>query len=129
MTLHDIKEYLKEHIQCNKWYVGKMDAGQEYCIGVFSTQGPAPMMAIGGKKNASYLAKAASVLVHWGKYATPAEEKAQEVYDLLFGTEPVIGGKETIKIDFRTAEPVGVGTDSKGVFEFVINFVIYYKKG
>ena len=28
----------------------------------------------------------------------------------------------------RTSEPVGIGTDDKGVYEYVINFIIYYKK-
>lgn len=129
MTLTDVKDYLKGHITCDHWYVGKIYASDEYCIGVFPTESPAPVIAIGGVKNTSYAMKAASVLVHWGKDVSPAEQKAQEIFDLLFGQSPVIGGKETVKIDFRTSEPVGIGSDDKGIYEYVINFVIYYKKG
>ena len=76
----------------------------------------------------SYGTKAVSVLVHWGKYCTPAEEKAQEVFNALFGQSGKIAGKEVVKFDMRTSEPVGIGTDDKGVYEYVINFIIYYKK-
>lgn len=129
MTLAGVKGYLKQHIECPNWYVGKIDENQEYCIGVFPTAPVSPVMAIGGIQNTSYATKAVSVLVHWGQAATPAEEKAREIYDLLFGQNPIIGGKQVIKFDFRTAEPVGLGTDSKGIYEYVINFIIYYQKG
>lgn len=129
MTLSDVKDYLKAHIDCGRWYVGKIDGNQEQCIGIYPTAPPAPVIAIGGVKNTSYAMKAVSVLIHWGSSSTPAEEKAQEVFDLLYGQNPVIGGKEVVMIDFRTAEPMGVGTDSKGIYEYVINCVIYFRKG
>ena len=129
MKLNHIKDYLKQHIECPNWYVGKIDENQEYCIGVFPTVPIAPVMAIGGIQNTSYATKAVSLLIHWGKSSPIAEEKAQEVFDLLFGQNPVIGGKQVIKFDFRTAEPVGVGTDNKGIYEYVVNFIVYYQKG
>lgn len=128
MTLADVKDFLKGKIDCPHWYVGKRDMGKEQSITVYPTQGPVPAIPIGGLKNSSYTAKAVSVLVHWGKYCTPAEEKAQEVFAVLFGKQGSIAGKEVIKFDLRTSEPVGMGTDDKGVYEYVINFVIYYKK-
>ena len=67
--------------------------------------------------------------MRWGDSCTPAEQKAQEVYDCLFGKTGVIGGREVIMFDMRTSEPVGMGTDDKGYYEFVINFVVYYRKG
>lgn len=129
MTLSEIRDFLKEKIECPNWYIGKRDQAQEYSITVYPTQGPASIIPIGGLKNSAYGTKAASVLVHWGDTYSPAEEKAQEVYDCLFGQDGVIGGKEVIKFDMRTSEPVGMGTDDKGYYEFVINFVVYYRKG
>jgi len=128
MKLTEVKDFLKTVILCDNWYMGKIDENKEYCIGVFPTQGPAPVMPIGGLINSSYSTKAVSVLIHWGKFYTPAEEKAQEVFNALFGQEITISGKRVVKMDFRTSEPVGIGTDDKGVYEFVINFVIYYEK-
>lgn len=129
MTLSEIKDFLKTKIGCPHWYVGKRDQAQEYSITVYPTQGPAPRIPIGGLENVWYETKAASVLVRWGDSCTPAEQKAQEVYDCLFGKTGVIGGREVIMFDMRTSEPVGMGTDDKGYYEFVINFVVYYWKG
>lgn len=128
MTLADVKNYLKSQITCKNWYVGKIDASKECCIGIYPTEPPAPVVTVGGVKNHTYAHKAVAILVHWGKTATPAEVKAQEVYDLLFGQKPTIGSKETIKMDFRTSTPVGIGTDDRGIYEYVINLVIYYRK-
>lgn len=128
MILADVKDFLKTKIDCPHWYVGKRDMAKEQSITIYPTQGPAPVVPVGGLKNSSYRTKAVSVLVHWGRNCTPAEEKAQEVYDCLLGQGGVIGGKEVIKFDMRTDVPVGVGTDEKGFYEYVINFVIYYKK-
>lgn len=128
MTLAEVKDYLKSRINCPNWYVGKRDAAKEQSITIYPTESPAPVIPIGGISNSSYTSKAVSVLVHWGKACTPAEKKAQEVYDMLFGQSGVIGGKEVVKFNMRTSEPVGMGTDDKGVYEYVINFVIYYKR-
>lgn len=128
MTLADVRDFLKSKIDCPYWYVGKRDTAKEQSITVYPTQGPVPVLPIGGLKNASYGTKTVSVLIHWGRSCTPAEEKAQEVYDCLFGQNGTIGGREIIKFDIRTDAPIGVGTDEKGFYEYVINFVIYYKK-
>lgn len=128
MTLSDVKDYLKAHIQCDNLYVGKINSNKDCCIGVFPTAPIPPVIAIGGVDNTSYATKAVSILIHWGKAASEAEGKAKEVFDLLFGQSPEIGGKEVIKIDFRTAEPQGVGTDDKGIYEYVINMIIYFRK-
>lgn len=129
MTLSNVKDYLKTKIVCDNWYVGKIDASKEFCIGIYPTSPIPPVIAVGGIKNTTYATKSVSVLVHWGKGFSQAEAKAREIFNLLFGQAPVIGGKEIVKIDFRTAEPVGAGTDDSGIYEFVINFIIYYKKG
>lgn len=128
MTLADVKDFLKEKIECPNWYTGKRDNTKEQSITIYPTQGPSPVIPIGGMANSSYTTKAVSVLVHWGKYATPAEEKAQEVYNAVFAQQGTIGGKKIIKFDVRTTEPIGMGTDDKGVYEYVINFVIYYNR-
>lgn len=129
MTLEEIKDFLKENIDCHSWYVGKRDTSKEQCITIYPTQGPAPIIPIGGLNNSTYGTKAVSVLVHWGQYLTPAEKKAQEIYDLLVGKSGVIGEKQVIMFDMRASEPIGTGTDDAGYYEYVINFVVYYRKG
>lgn len=128
MLLSEIREYLKTIIDCPQWYIGKIDNSKEQCIGIYNRIGPAPNIAIGGLENTSYATKAISILVHWTKNCNVAEIKAQEVYNSLFCKDGTIGGKRIIKFDMRTPEPISIGTDSNGVFEFVIETVIYYER-
>ncbi|CAM2949578.1 minor capsid protein [Hathewaya histolytica] len=128
MLLSEVREYLKTKIDCPQWYSGKIDASKEQCIGLYNIQSPAPNIALGGLTNTSYSTKAISILVHWTKNCNIAEKKAQEVYNVLFGQGATIGGNKVIKFDMRTSEPIGVGTDTNGIYEYVIETVIYYER-
>jgi hypothetical protein len=128
MLLSEIKDWLKTKIDCPKWYVGKIDGSVEQCIGIYSIEGGKPNIAIGGLDNTTYAKKSISILIHWGKNTTPAEQKAQEIYNLLFGQSDVIADKRVIMFDMRTSEPIGVGTDGNGIFEFVIEVNIIYER-
>lgn len=128
MLLSEIKDWLKTKIDCPNWYVGKIDGNVEQCIGVYSIAGGKPTIAVGGLENTTYATKSISILVHWGKLTTPAEQKAQEVYNALFGQDGTIGGKRVVQFDMRTSEPVEVGTDDNGIYEFVIEADIIYER-
>lgn len=128
MLLSEIKDWLKTKIDCPNWYVGKIDGSVDQCIGIYSIAGGKPNIAVGGLENTTYTTKSISILVHWGKNTTPAEQKAQEVYNVLFGQSGTIGGKRVIQFDMRTTEPVGVGTDDNGIYEFVIEVNIIYER-
>ncbi|MBB6696248.1 phage tail terminator protein [Clostridium algidicarnis] len=128
MLLSELREYLKTKIECPQWYIGKIDGTKEQCIGIYNVQGPKPSIALGGLANTSYSTKAISILVHWGKNANIAEQKAQEVYSVFFGQVATIGGKRIVKFDMRTSEPIGVGTDINNIYEYVIETIIYYER-
>lgn len=128
MLLTEIKDYLKTKIDCPQWYTGKIDATVEQCIGIYNAEGLKPNIALGGLSNTSYSTKGISILVHWGKNSNTAEQKAQEVYNVLFGQSAVIGGKRVIKFDMGKSEPIGIGTDSNGYYEFVIPLIIYFER-
>lgn len=128
MTLAEVRDWLKLQVDCPNWYIGKIDGSKPQCIGVYSLDKGTPVLAIGGLDNTSYAVKAVSILVHWTKNADTAEQKAQEVYAALFGQPAVIAGKRVINFQVRTAEPVSVGTDDAGIFEYVIETTIYYER-
>ncbi len=128
MLLSEVRDYLKTKIDCPQWYIGKIDGTKEQCIGIYNVQGPKPSIALGGLVNTSYSTKAISILVHWGKNANIAEQKSQEVYNSLFGQDAVIGNKRVIKFDMRSSEPIGVGTDTNNIYEYVIETIIYYER-
>lgn len=128
MLLSEVRDYLKAKIECPQWYIGKIDGTKEQCIGIYSIQGAKSNIALGGLANTSYSTKAISILVHWGKNANTAEQKAQEVYNSLFGQNAVIGNKRIIKFDMRTSEPIGVGTDKNNIYEYVIEVNIIHER-
>ena len=128
MTLGEVKDWLKTVTESPKWYVGKINGNDKQCIGVYPTQGPVRSIPIGGLKNRSYDTKAVSILIHWGADAVQAEAKAQEIYDALYGQTAIMSGRQVVLFDMRTGAPISVGTDEKGIYEYVINFVIYYRK-
>jgi len=128
MNLADIRDFLKTKIDCPNWYIGKIDGSKDECIGIYSARGPASNVALGGLDNTSYGTKTISILVHWGNNARLAEAKAQDVYNSMFCQSGVIGGKRVIQFGMRTDEPVGVGTDDRNIYEYVIEIVIYYER-
>lgn len=129
MTLAEVRDWLKTQISCSQWYIGKIDGSKEQCIGIYNTTGPAPKIAIGGLENTSTAVKAVSILVHWGKNADHAEQKAQEIYGALHGvTGAIIGGRRVVMFQMPQAGPVNVGTDDYGVYEYVINAYIIYER-
>lgn len=115
-------------IESPQWFLNKMTKQTEQCIAIYNSTGSAPRIAIGGLDNTSYTSKSISLLVHWGKSPSQAEAKAKEVYDSLFGQSAIIGGKRVIMFDMRTTEPISVGTDSEGIYEFVIEVNIIYER-
>ena len=128
MLLSEVREYLKTKIKCPQWYIGKIDATKEQCIGIYSIRGPRNNIALGGLENTSYSTKAISILIHWGKNANIAEQKAQEVFNSLFGQDAIIGGKRVIAFYVRTTEPISVGTDKNGIYEYVIEVNIIHER-
>lgn len=128
MTLAEVRDWLKLQVDCPAWYIGKADTSKAQCISLYNLNNGAPVLAIGGLDNTSYAVKAVSILVHWTKNADTAEQKAQEVYSALFGQSGVIAGRRVISFDMREPEPVGVGTDDAGIYEYVIETTIYYER-
>jgi len=128
MTLAEVRDWLKTQIDCPQWYSGKIDGSKQQCIGLYNTTGAPVHLAVGGIEATGYLVKAVSILIHWGKNANTAEQKAQEVYAALFGQQAVINGKRVIMFKMPQPEPISVGTDSEGVYEYVIETHIYYER-
>jgi hypothetical protein len=129
MILAEVREWFKTQIvDCPHWYIGKIDGSVDQCIGLYGIQGPKPNIAIGGLSNTSYATKPISILIHWGEDADIAEQKAQEVYNKLFGQSAAIGGKRVIQFDMKVSEPISVGTDSNNIYEYVINTNIIYER-
>lgn len=129
MTLAEVRDWLKTQTNCPAWYIGKIDGSKEQCIGIYNTTGPTPTIALGGIENTSTAVKPISILVHWGKNANTAEQKAQEVYRALYGkTGAVIGGHRVVMFKMPQSGPINVSTDDRGIYEYVIEAYIIYER-
>lgn len=115
-------------IECPQWFINSISKQVDYCIAIYTMDGPAPRIAIGGLDNTTYSHRSISILVHWGKSPAVAETKAQEVYDVMFGKKATINGKRVIMFDMRQPAPIGVGVDKEGIQEFVIPLTIIYER-
>jgi hypothetical protein len=122
MTISDFKDWLKTKIDCPTWYVGGLRTTDEKAIVIYNGRAFVNPMAIGGPQNSSYRGKGIRILIHWNKNVKESELKAQEVYNTLYGLTGVeIAGKRIIKFNMRDPEPVYLGVDDSGIYEYVID--------
>jgi hypothetical protein len=127
VTLAEFRDWLKTVIDCPQWYLNSMAGKVDRCITLYNTTGAPGRMAVGGPQATGYAVKPVSILVHWGKSASVAETKAQEVYDALFGASGEVDGKR-FWFHMPQSGPISVGVDSEGVHEFVIETHIYHER-
>lgn len=133
MLLKDIRDYMASLniAEAEKCYMGLMPDKEEKSIGVYHLRSgrqavtPTP---IGGQGNRSYGVKAVLVLIHWNRSPTETEEAAVKVYQRLQNTqEQEINGHRIKFIQMNQDEPVSVDTDEIGIFEYVMECLIYYE--
>ena len=132
ITVVDVKDWLKQHIECKQWYAGAMRSNKEESITVFNGNAFTNIKAIGGVKNTSYYGKGARILVNWNKNIEDTEIKALEIYEFLNNQENIqnfyIHNKRIVKIDMRDSSPVFLGVDDEGVYQYVIDIEIIIER-
>jgi|AKYZ01.1.fsa_nt_gi hypothetical protein len=128
ILLKDIKDHMKKSIDCPVWSISERNSKADKSITVYDAQTPIPTINIGGLKNTWIDFKTISILIHWGNNPTEAELKANEVFDFFYGKQHYIAGHRIIDINFRQGKPNFIGTDNKGVFEYVVDLTINYMK-
>ena len=131
MELKDIRTYIASlgiSSDANT-YIGHLDNKFDCSIGVYSrAMRQNPVLSIGGWSQSSYDIKAVSVLVHWNRKKTESESAAIRLFEALKVPPAQIGGYPVQYLRLMDPEPIDVGTDDKGVFEYVIEFDVYYDK-
>ena len=128
MTLKDVKDWLKEQVSADVWKIGTYDASNEKTICVRNLTSNRGKLAIGGLQNTSTAVKGVSIIVHWSKNPDETERVAQEVLALFYGKQPVIGDYQIVKCDMRSDEPISVGTDDNGIYEYLIETWLTYER-
>lgn len=128
LTLSAVRDWLKTYDIAQHYFVGKLDTSKENALCVYSRKrSGSPVMALGGLS--SYNIKAISLLLHCSKNAVQAEQTAVKLFEKIRAERELnINNILIYYIAMQVPEPVAVGTDDKGVYEYVIEFDLYYRK-
>lgn len=88
-----------------------------------------PHSVIGGDKNSSYEIKGISFTIHWNGSLDETEKTALDLYKVLKATKNVtVNGHSFICVEMVREEPVPVGMDENGIFEYAIECFFYVRK-
>lgn len=132
LALKDVRKYIAGlGIAADKSvYIGKLDSKQLKSIGVYNLKPKeGEHISLGGLKLTSYDIKPVSLLVHWNKSFPDTEEAAFSLYEKLQDSRGFkILDTYVNFIKMRQAMPVDIGTDDGGIYEFVIEIDIVYKR-
>jgi len=128
ITISDFRDWLKLKVDCPNWFSGGLRDSKEKAIVIYNGSAYTNPVAVGGLGNSSYTGKGIRILIHWNKNIKETELKAQEVYKALFCKTGIIEGKRIIKFNMRDPEPIYLGVDDSGIFEYVIDLEIILER-
>lgn len=129
ITLKQIKDHFKDNF---KWSdsisIGKIDNNKDKAICFYNSRRSASYQGvIGGKENKSTYIKPISILLRYTKNQDSAEIKAQEVYEFFEERTFFIESKR-IFTQMYDEEPISLGTDDDGVYEYSIEINLYIER-
>lgn len=125
--LAEFRDYIKQFGIGEHFSIGKIDGSKDKSIGVYGDANNTRVEAIG--RLSSYDRANIRILVHWTKNLTETEFAARTLYSSLrYSADFDMGDIHVQFIDLRQGEPVMVGTDENGVYEYVITATIYYRR-
>ena len=128
MTLKEVKDFLKTQVEADNWKIGTYDNSKDKTICVRNLTSNRNKLALGGLKNTSTRTKGISIVVHWNKNPDETERISQQIHEAFYGQHPLINDKQVVLCEMRSDEPISLGTDSSGVYEYVIELWITYKE-
>lgn len=130
LYLEDVRDYIATLCITgdDNVYMGKMDNKKVKSIGVYQLkQSRAATVSLG--ETGTYKTKPISLLVHWTKSARETEKAAYQLYELLAKAQNIIINDTTIiYIQMLQEEPVDVDMDESGIYERVIEIMIFYER-
>lgn len=126
--LAEFRDFLKTKIDADYFSIGKIDGTKDKSIGVYGDSSYLSRVeAIGRAK--TYDRAGIRILVHWNKNMRETESVARELFEnIRYITDTDMSGIHVHYLDLQYGEPVYVGTDTEGVYEYVIACVVYYER-
>lgn len=127
MNITQVKDFIKKYIKAEHFYSGSLRSSKEKSIAVINTRAYTNPIAIGSL--ASYISKGIVILVHWNKNITDSESKAIEVYNFFaLQKELSINNNRVIMYKMLDPEPIYLGVDDSGIYEYAIYIEIIYER-
>ena len=130
MRLSVVRDWLKTFNIGSNFYIGKLDNKKDNSIGVYlRDRSGAQTIALGGLNSTTYDILSVKLLVHWNTNSDETEQAARALYSALREQRHFIIKTYTVNyLEMLCPEPIEVGTDDNGVYEWVINFNLYYER-
>ena len=128
MTLKEVKDFLKTQVEVDNWKIGTYDNSKDKTICVWNLTSNRNKLALGGLKITSTRTKGVSIVAHWIKNPDETERISQQIHNVFYGQHPLINDKQVVLCEMRSDESIFLGTDSSGVYEYVIELWITYKE-
>lgn len=128
MTLKEVAQWLETQVTADVWKIGTYDNSNQKTICIRNLTSSRGKLSVGGLSNTHTAVKGISIVVHWNKNPDETERVAQSIHALFYACNPVISGYQTVICDMRSDEPIFVGTDDNGIYEYVIETWITYMR-
>ena len=131
MTLSELRDWLAGLSPAEHHYIGRLDNKRQKSLGVYGRRrAGGPTVALGGMGLSSYGVRSVRLLLHWNENARETEAAARSLWDALLCAAHVElpGGGHIQCVRLLTPEPVAVGTDKGGVYEYVLDMDVYYRR-
>ena len=129
ISLKQIKDYFKTGFSwTDSISIGKIDNNQEKAVCFYNSRRQLMYSpVIGGNAHKSTYIKPITILLKYTKNQDTAENKAQEIYEFFEERTFYINEKRIFTM-MNTDEPISLGTDEKGVYEYSIELDLYIER-
>lgn len=125
--LVEFKDFIKTFEVGEHFSIGIIDGALDKSIGIYGQAPSYRIEAIG--KESKYSMTYMRILVHWNKNLRETETAARSLFESLrYQSDFDMGEIHVNYIDLLTEEPIFVGTDENGVYEYVISMRIFYRR-
>lgn len=126
--LAEFRDFVKTLGVGEYFSIGKIDSSKDKSIGIYSDTNNQRIEAMG--KDSSYDRANMRILIHWNKNLKETETAARSLYEQLryqvdFDISDTIHAQY---IDLTSGEPIFVGTDEEGIYEYVITLSLIYRR-
>lgn len=128
LSLKQVKDYFKKESKWNEAIsIGKIDNNQEKAICFYNSKRQLAYSPTIGKKTRSTYIKPITILLRYTKNQDSAENQALSIYEFFEERTFFIDGKR-IFVMMNTEEPINLGTDDKGIYEYSIEMDLYVER-